>query len=167
MLAEELHRIPNVNNYSEIQLSKNVDGTINRDENGKPIPMSTAEFIYELMVNGFFHNEIDEFLLGILANNGDKTIVSGLTDKEKVSLNFLVRKQLNVYENALGKRFFVNGALRDYTNPRKGYTTRYTKLDGITDSQKKRIVYEISQNIHWNTDKDLLMSRIPEQVVMV
>lgn len=165
MLAEELHRIPNVNNYSEIQLSKNVDGTINRDENGKPIPMSTAEFIYELMVNGFFHNEIDEFLLGILANNGDKTIVSGLTDKEKVSLNFLVRKQLNVYENALGKRFFVNGALRNYTNPRMGYTTRYTKLDGITDSQKKRIVYEISQNIHWNTDKDLLMSRIPEQVV--
>ena len=69
-------------------------GTINRDENGKPIPMSTAEFIYELMVNGFFHNEIDEFLLGILANNGDKTIVSGLTDKEKVSLNFLVRNQL-------------------------------------------------------------------------
>jgi hypothetical protein len=54
--------------------------------------MSTAEFIYELMVNGFFHNEIDEFLLGILANNGDKTIISGLTDKEKVSLNFLVRK---------------------------------------------------------------------------
>lgn len=165
MLAEELHTIPGASNYSQVQLSKNVDGTVNRGEDGKPINMSTAEFIYELMVNGFFHNEVDNFLLGILANHGDKTIVSGLTDKEKYELNFLVRKQLNVYENALGEKFFVNGALRDYTNPQKGYTTRYTKLSAITNEQKKRIVYEISQNIHWNTDKELLMSPIPEQVV--
>lgn len=165
MLAEELHRIPDVSNIDQLQLAKNADGSVNRGEDGKPIPMSTAEFIYELMVNGVFHNEIDKFLLGILANHGNKTIVSGLTEVEKHNLNFLVRKQLNVYENALGKRFFVNGALRDYSNSNLGYTTRYTRLDGITDAQRKRIIYEISQNIHWNTDKDLLMSRIPEQVV--
>lgn len=157
MLAEELHRIPGVNSPQDLQLSRNVDGTRNVDENGKPIPMSTAELIYELLVNNIFGNG-SEFLLGLLANHGSKTVMLGLSDEQKHNFNFLLRKQLHVYTNGVGERVLITGSLRDYSRPQLGYTTRFTKLDKITEAQKRRIVFDISQNIHWNTDKDVLMS---------
>nr|DAX15071.1 MAG TPA: hypothetical protein [Bacteriophage sp.] len=30
---------------------------------------------------------------------------------------------------------------------------------------RRRVIFNISRNIHWNTDKDLMMSRIPDSVV--
>lgn len=165
MLSEELHRIPNVERSEDIQLSKNPDGTINRGEDGKPIPMTTAELIYELLVNGVYTPELDNFLLDILANHGSKTVMTGLEDVEKNTFNFLIRKQLHVYTNPQGKRFLINGSLRRTDRPELGYTTKFTDLDKITYQQKRKIVWEISQNIHWNTDKDALLSPISEKVV--
>lgn len=165
MLAEELHRIPGVNRPEDVQLAKNVDGTINRGEDGKPVKMTTAELIFELLVNGMFHNEIDEFLLGILANHGNKTVMLGLNDVQKHTFNFLLRKQLHVYENAAGERILLTGALRDYSRPQLGYTTRFTNLNKLTNAQKRRIIYDISQNIHWNTDKDVLTQAVPQKLV--
>jgi hypothetical protein len=143
MLAEELHRIPGVNSPQDLQLSRNVDGTRNVDENGKPIPMSTAELIYELLVNNIFGNG-SEFLLGLLANHGSKTVMLGLSDEQKHNFNFLLRKQLHVYTNGVGERVLITGSLRDYSRPQLGYTTRFTKLDKITEAQKRRIVFDIS-----------------------
>lgn len=160
MLSEETHRM-NLSNYEEVQLARNVDGTVNSE-----VQMSTAEFIYELLTNGVFHNETDQELLGILANTGVKTVVLGLSDVQKHNLNFMVRKQLHMYtDKRTGSRMLITGALRDRTRPQLGYTTRITNLDKITNDQKKQIVYEISQNIHWNTDKEKLLSPISDRII--
>jgi hypothetical protein len=44
-----------------------------------------------------------------LANSGSNTFTNGLEGVEKVKYNFLVRKQLGIYNDDKGNRFFVNG----------------------------------------------------------
>lgn len=165
MLAEELHKIPYATQASEVKLAKNVDGTPNIGEDGKPIQMSTAEIVYELLVNGIFYGELDQFLLNILANTGKKTLMAGLDETESNVYNFLIRKQLAIVTAINGKQLIVNGSLRDTSRPHLGYTTKFTNVKGITNAQKRKIVHEISENIHWNTDKQFLMSTIPQKAI--
>ena len=165
MLAEELHRIPNAESPEQVQLSINVDGTRNRDENGELIPMTTAELIYEILVNGYFNADVREDILRILANSGKKTLMLGLNNMEKFNFNFLIRKQLHRYTDNQGNEFLITGALRDSSRPQLGYDTKFTNLKGITNNKKKKLVWEISQNIHWNTDKDMLMEPVPQSII--
>lgn len=172
MLAEELHRIDEtkVKNANDIQLAYDVNGKRQYDSKGNPVPLTTAELIYELMTRRLTRGQdgkiIDAFLLSLLANTGDKTFTNGFDKLENAKYNFLVRKQLGVYIDDKLNKFFINGYLSydDQTgNPR--YSTKYTNLSTITDNQKRNIVWDISRNIHWNTDKNVMMSPIPQQIV--
>lgn len=178
MLSEELHRIPGVEKPSQIVLAFNADGTQNVDEQGKPIMPSTAELIFNIItgktsVRGANAEIIDNFLLSLLANSGSNTFTNGLEGTDRVKYNFLIRKQLGLYTDDKGIKYFVNGFYSEdvvvYTNqgPRteKRYSTRFTNLATLTDFEKKQIVFQISQNIHWNTDKDVLMSEFPQEFI--
>ena len=178
MLSEELHRIPGANNPTQVQLAFNADGTQNVDSNGKPIMPSTAELIFNILtgktsVRGKNANIIDSFLLSLLANTGSDTFTNGLEGIERMKYNFLVRKQLGIYTDEKGNEYFVNGfysedvEVKTQNGPRteKRFSTQFTNLATLTDYEKKKIVYQISQNIHWNTDKDVLMSEFPQEFI--
>lgn len=178
MLSEELHRISGVNNPEQVKLAFNADGTQNVDEQGKPVAPSTAELIFNIItgqtsVRGSNAKIIDSFLLSLLANSGSNTFTNGLEGVERIKYNFLVRKQLGIYTDDKGNRFFVNGYYSEdatvYTQegPRteKRFSTQFTNLATLTDFEKRRIVFQISQNIHWNTDKDVLMSEFPQEFI--
>ena len=167
MLAEELHRIPSARNYTEIQLSINADGTVN-----KGVMPTTAELIFNLLT-GVYNNlppAVSQFLLDLLANSGPKTSTAGFDAEQSNRFNFLVRKQLLTYENrdshgTVVKKGLITAEPRQQGLPQYGYKPFITDLMRLTDDSKKRAVWNISQNIHWNTDKDLLMSEFPQEFV--
>lgn len=172
MLAEELHRIDEtkVKNANDIQLAYDVNGKRQYDSKGNPIELTTAELIYELMTRRLTRGKdgraIDNFLLSLLANTGEKTFTNGFDKLENAKYNFLVRKQLGIYVDEKSNRFFINGYLSyDDQTGNSRYSTKYTNLSTITDNQKRNIVWDISRNIHWNTDKNVMMSPIPQEVV--
>ena len=187
MLSEELHRIPDVNNPKQVKLALNAKGKWNKGEDGKPVKMSTAELIFELICGSIKYripsenrDIIADFMLKLLANAGTKTFMNNADNIDKVKYNFLVRKQLGIFEDDKGNRFFVNGYYAEDTKVmipqgvrmEKRYSTQYTNLATLTQGdeqyanyEKQKIVYQISQNIHWNTDKDVLMSAFPEEFV--
>lgn len=173
MLAEQKHTIDSVNSPMDIQLAKDSKGNRLSDKEGKAVPFSTAEIIYEIMTNGLINAEIDDFLLKLLANTGSRTFAFGLTDQEQYKFNFLVRKQLGIYKDSNGDDILVIGVKDSITQPQYAYSqaqpeiykTRTYKVKNITDSQKRNIVYNISKNIHWNTNKDLLYSNFPKEFV--
>lgn len=165
MLAEELHRIP-IENYQEIELAYNADGTRNTGVN-----QTTAELIFNIL-DGIYdnNNSAVQFILKLLANTGNRTGVGNLTLEEQRKYNWLVRKQLYTYtidnnDGKPAKRFLVSAALINSSRPELGYRTRHLDLDKLTDLQKKQVVWEISQNIHWNTDKDVMMSEFPQEFI--
>lgn len=161
MLSEELHRIGLTSAY-DIATQKNVDGSINRDADGKPVSMTTAELIYELVINGMFSPELDEALLGILANTGPQTVAMNLEGIEKRKFNFMIRKQFHVFERG-GKKFLIYGT--DTETADGSYTTKIVDIASISNSERKRILYQIQKNLHWNTDKDALMAPINDAIV--
>jgi hypothetical protein len=135
-------------------LAFNADGTQNVDEQGKPVAPSTAELIFNIItgqtsVRGSNAKVIDSFLLSLLANSGSNTFTNGLEGVERVKYNFLVRKQLGIYTDDKGNRFFVNGYYSEdatvYTQegPRteKRFSTQFTNLATLTDFEKRRIVF--------------------------
>lgn len=168
MLAEELHKIPEVRNYTEIQLAVNADGTINSG-----VVPTTAELIFNLMT-GVYDQRLPEsvrtFLLDLLANTGPRTSTAGFDAEQSNRFNFLVRKQLLTFEskdtqgNTIRKGL-VTSTLRQPGLPQYGYKPYITDLLRLINDSKKRAIWNISQNIHWNTDKDLLMSEFPQEFV--
>lgn len=165
MLSEELHRIP-VEHYQEIELAYNANGTRNAGVN-----QTTAELIFNIL-DGIYNNNNPavQFILKLLANTGNRTGVGNLTLEDQLKYNWLVRKQLYTYtiDDSNGrpaKRFLVSAALANSARPELGYRTRHLDLDKLTDLQKKQVVWEISQNIHWNTDKDVMMSEFPQEFI--
>ena len=78
MLAEELHRIPEAKNYTEIELSVNADGTVN-----KGVIPTTAELIFNLMTGVYSQlpREVSQFLLDLLANSGPRTSTAGFDEE--------------------------------------------------------------------------------------
>ena len=167
MLAEELHRISGVNNYSEIELSINADGTVN-----KGVIPSTAELIFNLMtgIYSWIPAEVQSFLLNVLANTGPKTSTAGFDREESNKYNFLVRKQLLTFESrdANGnviRKGLVTAESRQQGLPQYGYKPHISNLLKLTNDEKKKAIWNIAQNIHWNTDKDLLMSEFPQEFV--
>ena len=161
MLSEEVHRLSVTSAY-DIPTQKNIDGSINRGTDGKPIPMTTAELIYELVVNGMFSPELDEALLNILANTGPHTVAMNLEGIEKRKFNFMLRKQFHVFERG-DKKFLIYGT--DTETNDGSYTTKIVDLASISNSERKRIIYQIQKNLHWNTDKDVLMAPISDAII--
>lgn len=161
MLSEEVHRLGVISAY-DIPTQKNIDGSINRDSDGKPVPMTTAELIYEIVVNGMFSPELDEALLNILANTGPHTVAMNLEGIEKRKFNFMLRKQFHVFERG-NKKFLIYGT--DTETNDGSYTTKIVDLASVSNSERKRIIYQIQKNLHWNTDKDALMAPISDAII--
>ena len=161
MLTEEKHWIAGVTKPEDIKLTYN-----NKHEavnlNNKP---STAELIYELMTTGLFENsELNDFFLSLLARTGERTVPHFASPTQ--SVQFYKRKALNVTVDKKGRTIFQIGtAAVDSITLEKGYEIRNIPIDNISESMRRRIIFNISRNIHWNTDKDLMMSRIPDSVV--
>lgn len=167
MLAEELHRIPNAKNYTEIQLAVNADGTVN-----KGVVPTTAELIFNLMtgVYSYLPESVNSFLLDLLANTGPRTSTAGFDAEQSNRFNFLVRKQLLTFESKDDKGNTIRKGLitsepRRQGAPQYGYQPHITNLLKLDNNSKKRAIWNISQNIHWNTDKNLLMSEFPQEFV--
>lgn len=167
MLAEELHRIPEAKNYTEIELSVNADGTVN-----KGVMPTTAELIFNLMTGVYSQlpREVSQFLLDLLANSGPRTSTAGFDEEQSNRFNFLVRKQLLTFETKdtngnVIRKGLITSEPRRHGAPQYGYQPYITNLLKLDNNSKKRAIWNISQNIHWNTDKDLLMSEFPQEFV--
>ena len=161
MLTEEKHWIPGVTRPEDIKLTyDNKHQAVNL--NNKP---STAELIYELMTKGLFSNqELNDFFLSLLARTGERTIPH--FSSPTANVQFYVRKALNVTIDKKNRTIFQIGTANiDDVSLQKNYAIRNIVLDNISESMRRRIIFNISRNIHWNTDKDLMMSRIPDSVV--
>lgn len=160
MLTEEKHWIPGVTRPEDIKLTyDNKHQAVNL--NNKP---STAELIYELMTKGLFSNqELNDFFLSLLARTGERTIPH--FSSPTANVQFYVRKALNVTVDKKNKTVFQIGTANiDDISLQKNYAIRNIVLDNISESMRRRVIFNISRNIHWNTDKDLMMSRIPDSV---
>lgn len=161
MLTEAKHWIAGVSRPEDIKLTYNSKHeAVNL--NNKP---STAELIYELMTTSLFENtELNDFFLSLLARTGERTVPHFASPTQ--SIQFYKRKALNVTVDNKGRTIFQIGtATVDSVNLEKNYEIRNIRLDNISESMRRRIIFNISRNIHWNTDKDLMMSRIPDSVV--
>lgn len=164
MLAEELHTISALN-ADEVMLTYDENGKPLYKEDGSIAPLQTAELIFEMLRNPAFFGEATQDLLDILCHSGKRTLTAGLDEAEQKNYHFLVKKQLYVFENSKGERILITAGRKLENDPSKGYRTRYTNLSKLTASQKRQIVLDISRNIHWNTDKDVMASSIPNSIV--
>lgn len=165
MLAEQTHAIKAVS-ADKVELAFDAKGNRVRREDGTLVPISSAELVFELMRREILGKELDEAILGILANNGKRTVTIGFDSQENKNLNFLVRKQLHSFENEkTGHRILITAGRKVEGDKSKGYNTRFTDLNTLTDAQKRQLVLDISRNIHWNTDKNMMMEAIPQPII--
>lgn len=166
MLAEELHTI-DAETADQVVLAFDEKGKPIYDKDGKMFPLSTAELIYEMLRNPAFFGEATQDLLNLLCNNGSRTVTLGLDKRDQRKYHFLVKKQLHVYPNNKGERILITAGRKLEGDEKKGYTTRFTNLNTATASKKRQIVLDISRNIHWNTDKDVMSTPIAESIVNI
>lgn len=164
MLAEELHTIP-ATKADEVELAYDEKGKRLFRANGEPVPMTTAEYIFELLKNPAALGEANQAFLDLLCHNGSRTVTAGFDEADNKNYHFLVRKQLYVFENNKGERILLTSGRKLENDPSKGYRTKYTNLEKLTAAQKRQVVLDISRNIHWNTDKTVLTSPIDERIV--
>lgn len=163
MLTEQKHTISGVRIPGDIKLTYNAKHQV-VDVNNLP---STAELIYEMLTSNMFGDErLTDFFLTLLARTGIRTIPR--FDSEQMELDFYRRKALSVTMSKDGKPILLVGmASRNDANAVQRdlkHTVHRIPLETITDGTRRNVIFHISQNLHWNTDKDLLMSRIPDYI---
>ena len=167
MLAEKRHFIPG--GSKNLITSFTPDFKPKFDDNGKRIPLSSAELLFRLITQTFgIYNNVHDDLLDILANHGSSTMnIEG--DQSKLS--FYVRKTLHYFENEKGG-FLAYGYRESVPGTSKAfYRVKYLKIRDIngnivfTDQQAYEVIRQISNNIHWNTDKEMMMQPISQNIV--
>lgn len=161
MLTEEKHWIQGIEKPEDLKLVYDKNHQIANADN----KLTTAEIIYELLTSNYFgDDELNAFFLTLLANNGDRTVPHF---KSQTSLlQHYVRKALNIKVDEKGRTILQIGTPGiDTVTLAKNYKISNINVGSISDTMRRRVIFNISRNIHWNTDKDLLMSRIPESVV--
>lgn len=169
MLSEETHDIPGLNNPD----SKKEDGTevlplvfnTKHAQIRADVAPTTAEMIYELLTTQIYQDqEVQDWLLTLLANHGPKTTTNF---ESRQDLDYYVRKNLSVYTNAKGENMLVVGMAR--SNQRTGregkHVVKHYNTNTITEGVRRQVIFNIAKNIHWNTDKDFMMTRIPNAIV--
>jgi hypothetical protein len=103
--------------------------------------------------------------LNILCNHGPSTITLGDSRVEKLS--FYVRKTLHSFQNEKGETFLMYGS----RTPEGFYTTKYLKVKDakgqpvFSEAEAWQTIRDISNNIHWNTDKQMMQDPIPDSIV--
>lgn len=164
MLAEKRHFIQG--GSKNLITSYTPDGKAKYDDNGKRVPLSTAELLFRLVTQTLPISNNPEFLdiLDILVNYGPGTVTVGDNRVEKLS--FYVRKTLHYYTNTKGT--FLMYASR---TPDGSYVLKYLKIKNtngkivFTDQQAYDVIRQISNNLHWNTDKEAMMDPISDNIV--
>ena len=164
MLAEKRHFIQG--GSKNLITSYTPDGKAKYDDNGKRVPLSTAELLFRLVTQTLPISNNPEFLdiLDILVNHGPGTVAVGDNRVEKLS--FYIRKTFHYYTNTKGS--FLMYASR---TPEGSYMLKYLKIKNIngkvvfTDQQAYDVIRQISNNLHWNTDKEAMMDPISDNIV--
>ena len=164
MLAEKRHFIQG--GSKNLITSYTPDSKAKYDDNGKRVPLSTAELLFRLVTQTLPISNNPEFLdiLDILVNYGPGTVTVGDNRVEKLS--FYVRKTLHYYTNTKGS--FLMYASR---TPDGSYVLKYLKIKNtngkivFTDQQAYDVIRQISNNLHWNTDKEAMMDPISDNIV--
>lgn len=164
MLAEKRHFIEG--GSKNLVTSYTPKGVAKYDDNGKRIPLSTAELLFRLVTQSLPISNNPEFLdlLDILVNYGPGTVAVGDNRVEKLS--FYIRKTLYYYTNTKGSYLM-------YANrtPEGAYITKYLKIKDtngrivFTEQQAYDVIRQISNNLHWNTDKEAMMQPISDNIV--
>lgn len=165
MLSEKKHTI--TRGIGNTELSFNNNGTPKYDENGKRIPVTSAELIFRLITNTvpFATTPIFQDILNILVNRGPKTIAIG--DPRRENLNMYNRKVLHTYQNAQGETFLMYGAMKENGT----YVTKNLRIRdangkiAFTEAQAKYVIGQFSRNLHWNTSVEGMTSPISENIV--
>lgn len=164
MLAEKRHFIQG--GSKNLITSYTPDGKAKYDDNGKRVPLSTAELLFRLVTQTLPVSNNPEFLdiLDILVNYGPGTVTVGDNRVEKLS--FYIRKTFHYYTNTKGS--FLMYASR---TPEGSYMLKYLKIKNtngkvvFTDQQAYDVIRQISNNLHWNTDKEAMMDPISDNIV--
>lgn len=164
MLAEKRHFIQG--GSKNLITSYTPDGKAKYDDNGKRVPLSTAELLFRLVTQTLPVSNNREFLdiLDILVNYGPGTVTVGDNRVEKLS--FYIRKTFHYYTNTKGS--FLMYASR---TPEGSYMLKYLKIKNtngkvvFTDQQAYDVIRQISNNLHWNTDKEAMMDPISDNIV--
>ena len=164
MLAEKRHFIQG--GSKNLITSYTPDGKAKYDDNGKRVPLSTAELLFRLVTQTLPVSNNPEFLdiLDILVNYGPSTVAVGDNRVEKLS--FYIRKTFHYYTNTKGS--FLMYASR---TPEGSYMLKYLKIKNtngkvvFTDQQAYDVIRQISNNLHWNTDKEAMMDPISDNIV--
>lgn len=169
MLSEELHDIPGLNSPD----SKKEDGSnvlelvfdAKHQQVRADVAPTTAEMIYELLTTQIYQDqEVQDWLLTLLANHGPKTTTNF---ESRQDLDYYVRKNLSTYVNSKGETMLVVGMARN--NQRTGkdgkHVVKHFNVNTITEGTRRQVIFNIAKNIHWNTDKDFMMTRIPNSIV--
>lgn len=164
MLAEKRHFIQG--GSKNLITSYTPDGKAKYDDNGKRVPLSTAELLFRLVTQTLPVSNNPEFLdiLDILVNYGPSTVAVGDNRVEKLS--FYIRKIFHYYTNTKGS--FLMYASR---TPEGSYMLKYLKIKNtngkvvFTDQQAYDVIRQISNNLHWNTDKEAMMDPISDNIV--
>ena len=164
MLAEKRHFI--AGGSKNLITSYTPDGKAKFGDDGQRIPLSTAELLFRLVTKTLPIANNPEFIdiLDILVNHGPSTITVGDNRVEKLS--FYIRKTLHYYTNDQGS--FLMYANR---TPQGTYLLKYLKIKDtngrtvFTDQQAYDVIRQISNNLHWNTDKEAMMQPISDNIV--
>lgn len=164
MLAEKRHFIQG--GSKNLVTSYTPDGKAKYDDNGKRVPLSSAELLFRLVTQTLPISNNPEFLdiLDILVNYGPGTVAVGDNRVEKLS--FYIRKTLHYYTNTKGS--FLMYASRTQEG---SYMLKYLKIKNtngkivFTDQQAYDVIRQISNNLHWNTDKEAMMDPISDNIV--
>lgn len=165
MLAEKRHFIPG--GSKTLVTSYTPDGTAKTDDQGKRVPLSSAELVFRLLTRTLPNSATPLFkdILDILCNYGPSTVTLGDNRVEKLS--FYVRKTLHAYTNNKGEDFLMYAS----RTPEGQYMLKYLKIRDakgnvvFTDQQAYDVIRQISNNIHWNTDKVAMMEPISDNIV--
>lgn len=165
MLAEKRHVF--AGGAENFITSYSPDGKAKYDATGKRIPLTSAELIFRLVTNTLpiSTQKVYQDILDILCNHGPSTITVGDSRVEKLS--FYVRKTLHTYTNDKGDTYLMYGS----RTPEGYYITKYLRVRDasgktvFTEDEARRTIRDISNNIHWNTDKEAMMKPIPQSIV--
>lgn len=163
MLSEKRHFLGERAKNFKLSYGNKFDARF--DENGKRIPLTSAELVFRLLTHTITlgNDELDSDILDILAHTGSQTIIAG--DDRAKGISFLIRKALHVYTDEQGTEHLIYAEKAP-----EGYRLKYLPIRDIngkilfTEAQAARAIKHIAMNIHWNTDKVAMSSPIPESI---
>lgn len=168
MLSEHTHDIEGLTS----PWAKREDGTYvlelawnhKHEHVNKNVVPTTAEIIYEMLTSTMFPEDVQDWLLTLLVNHGPKTVTPF---ESRFDMDHYVRKALHSYVNDNGDTMLIVGmAVNSQQTGREGkHVITHHNTSKINETLRRHIIFNIAKNLHWNTDKDFMMTRIPDFVV--